>query len=257
MNPFELWTVSFRNNPQAIFRLFCFPSAGGGAASYRTWSNQLPSLVEVRAIRLPGRETRLGEAPYSNLPQLVETLAKVIEPHLDMPFAFFGHSMGSMVSFEVARYLRRQGLPIPAHLFVSAWPAPQLRKVRSPITDLPDSAFISAIQQRYGGIPTVILQEPDLLKLFLPSIRADMTMLEQYAYADEPPLPCSISAYGGTKDVTASESELAAWQEQTSAQFASQMFVGEHFYLQAQQETLLRVVSADLNRSLNQIASPK
>ncbi len=255
MNPFELWTISFRNNPQAIFRLFCFPSAGGGAASYRAWSNMLPSFVEVRAIRYPGRETRLGETPYTDLPQLVETLATTLEPYLDMPFAFFGHSMGSMVSFEVARYMRRQGLPLPAHLFVSAWPAPQLRKIHPPMTHLADAAFVSAIQQRYGGIPAVILQEPDLLKLFLPSLRADLGMLEQYSYADESPLPCSISAYGGRQDGTAHETELLEWQAQTSTQFSSQMFVGEHFYLQAQQDALLRVISADLKRTLNQLAS--
>lgn len=211
--------------------------------------------MEVRAIRYPGRETRLGETPYTDLPQLVETLATTLEPYLDMPFAFFGHSMGSMVSFEVARYMRRQGLPLPAHLFVSAWPAPQLRKIHPPMTHLADEAFVSAIQQRYGGIPAVILQEPDLLKLFLPSLRADLSMLEQYAYADEPPLPCSISAYGGRQDGTAHETELLEWQAQTTTQFSAQMFVGEHFYLQAQQDALLRVVSADLKRTLNQLAS--
>src|SRR5215213_1931004 len=113
------WFMSQRPNPRARLRLFCFPYAGGGAAIYRLWPQNLPSEVEVCGAHLPGRGTRLREQPFTGLDALVDAAAEAIAPSLDKPFALFGHSMGAMISFELARRLCDQGRPQPTHLFVS------------------------------------------------------------------------------------------------------------------------------------------
>src|SRR5262245_28061439 len=120
------WLLCPNKNPQARLQLFCFPYAGGGAAAFFPWGKQLPAEIELYAIRLPGRESRLREAPYLQLSPLIEDLAEVLLPYLREPFAFFGHSMGSLIAFEMARYLRRQHAPFPCYLFASGYRAPHL-----------------------------------------------------------------------------------------------------------------------------------
>ncbi|MCB9450583.1 MAG: thioesterase [Anaerolineaceae bacterium] len=245
----EQWTVVFQPQAETHFRLFCFPYAGAGAVAYRTWGTALPQ-AEVCAIRLPGRETRLREEPYTRMEPLVAALTDALLPMMDAPFAFFGHSMGSVLSFEVARRLRQLGYPLPLHLFASAWPAPQIGRAFPPISTLPDTDFVKGIQQRYGGIPAAILAEPDLLQIFIPILRADLSVMETYRYAAEPPLPCSISAYGGDQDTATTPDTLSAWGEQTTDFWDTHFFQGGHFYLQSQQSVLLRQLHGDLDQVL-------
>src|SRR5688500_6938436 len=120
------WAIYPSRNPNARLRLFCFPYAGGGATIYSTWARGLPPEVQVVAVQPTGREGRLAETPYSDLGQLVEAMHRELRPHLDKPFAFFGHSNGGLMAFELARALRRAGGPMPLHLFASGRPAPQL-----------------------------------------------------------------------------------------------------------------------------------
>ncbi|MEQ8964161.1 MAG: alpha/beta fold hydrolase, partial [Coleofasciculus sp. C2-GNP5-27] len=144
------WVICRKPNAQAKLRLFCFHYAGGGAWSFRDWSDNLPSSVEVCSIELPGRGFRLAEAAFTSLDPLVRAIADVLVPHLDKPFAFFGHSMGGLVSFEVARVLRtNQGLN-PVHLFVSAHRAPQLPDPDPPIHNLPEPEFLDELRHLEG-----------------------------------------------------------------------------------------------------------
>lgn len=248
----EQWAVTFQPQAKARLRLFCFPYAGAGAAVYRTWGAALPQ-VEVCAIRLPGRETRLREQPYTDLKELAAALVNVLLPAMDVPFAFFGHSMGSMLGFEVVRQLRRTGNTLPAHLFVSAWSGPQLRRELPPLHKLPHAEFVEAIQTRYGGIPAAILAEPELLNIFVPILRSDLMMMETYRYEDEPPLDCSLSAFGGNQDHSTSEDKLAAWNEQSTDFWGTRLMQGGHFYWQSQQPTMFRRLSVDLERIFQKI----
>jgi medium-chain acyl-[acyl-carrier-protein] hydrolase len=122
----DAWVLCPKPNPQARLRLFCFPYAGGGASRFRLWPDFLPPEVEVCAIQYPGREARLGESPFTQLSPLVQTLASALRLYLNLPFVFFGHSLGALACFELARQLRRQGQPEPLHLFVSGRRAPQV-----------------------------------------------------------------------------------------------------------------------------------
>src|SRR5262245_60542657 len=120
------WTACPKPNPAARLRLFCFPYAGAGVTVFSPWARLLPPEIELHAVQLPGRETRRHEEPYKQFPPLVEALSAALQPHLDKPFAFFGHSLGALISFETACHLRRQYGLEPAYLFVAGRRSPQL-----------------------------------------------------------------------------------------------------------------------------------
>ncbi len=244
----DLWVTCATPKPQAKLRLFIFPYAGAGTAAFRAWNTGLPSEVEVCAIRLPGRETRIRETPISQMTPLAETLTDAIQGHLDKPYVFYGHSMGALVAFEVARNLRRRGQALPQHLVISARRAPQLPEVDAPIHGLPDNAFVAKMQERYGGIPDVILQSPELMALFVPVLKADFKVIETYTYQPEAPLGLPISAFAGTQDRVRQAGDVEGWQAQTTGAFTFQDFVGNHFFIQSQQAAFLASVSGILKR---------
>jgi len=231
---------------QPAARLFCFHYAGGGASIYRQWAGKLPPWLEVCAIQLPGRETRMGERGYTHMKAAVAEVVQTIDPLLDKPFYLFGHSMGAAISFELIRFLRRYDLPQPRHFFVSARRGPHVpRREKELYHTLPDREFLAAIK-RLGGTPDEVLRNEELMELFLPLLRADFTLLETYAYLPEPPLSCPISAYCGTEDNEVNEEEMAGWREQTSSRFTLKMISGGHFFINSQQDLLLRYITQDL-----------
>lgn len=242
----------FKQNPQAQMRLFCFSYAGGGASVFRTWWKDLPSQIEVCPVQLPGRENRINETPFDEFASLIQAVMRYLRPELTMPFAFFGHSMGALVSFEIARQLRRQKVPAPKHLFVSAHRAPQLPDPDPPVHHLPEPEFIAELH-RLKGTPPNILKHNDIMEMMLPALRADFKICETYTYTQEPPLACPISVFGGIDDDELTRDELAAWREQTSGSFALHMCEGNHFFLHDARETLLQTVSDELNRHLRRI----
>jgi medium-chain acyl-[acyl-carrier-protein] hydrolase len=246
------WIFLPKPNPQARLRLFCFPYGGGGASVFRTWPDGLPQDVEVCAIRLPGREARLREVPFTHLSQAVQTLTQILLPYLNSPFAFFGHSLGALISFELVRQLRKQNAPSPLHLFVSGQPAPQIPAPDPPIHQLPDREFIEELHCRYNGIPQAVLQNAQLMEIVLPTLRADITILETYVYTGERPLNTPISAFGGRQDKRVSQEDLAAWRDQTQNSFSLTMFAGDHFFLQSAQMPLLQTLTKNLTRLLSQ-----
>lgn len=196
-------------------------------------------------VQLPGRENRINERPYTTIGPLVSHIAEEIRPSLDMPFALFGHSMGALLSFELARYLRREMGIIPEHLFASGHAAPQITHYDRPIHSLPDSQFTNRIQEM-NGTPEEVLTHPELRTLLIPVLRADFTVCEVYEYQYEPALDCAITAMGGLADPFVSRTDLEAWQEQTRRHFTLRMFPGDHFYLQQQRPLLLRVLAQGL-----------
>jgi medium-chain acyl-[acyl-carrier-protein] hydrolase len=232
--------------------LFCFPYAGGGTSVFHAWPAYLPRTVEVCLIKLPGREDRLAELPFNRLPPLVEALSEAMLRYLDRPFVFFGHSMGALLAFELARRLRRKQRPPPEHLFVSGCVAPQLRLSGSPVHQLPQEAFIEELR-RLNGTPEEVLQNEEMLELVLPVLRADFALCWEYGYTIDVPLDCAISAYGGCSDPGVRKEDLWAWREQTSGQFALRLFRGDHFFLHTTCRELLGVISTELNARLDPI----
>ena len=236
---------------RARYRLFCFPYAGGGASAYYTWQSSFPAEIEICPVQLPGRENRITEQPFSDLSLLVQAIADVLLPHLETPFAFFGHSMGTLISFELARQLRRQNAPGPVHLFVAGHRAPQLPDPDAPTYHLPDADFVDSLR-RFNGTPDSVLQDARLMRLMLPALRADMMISETYAYTPEEPLACSISAFCGMQDREASYDAMLAWREQTLGSFRLRMLPGDHFFPRTYQSLLLQAISQDISKVLKQ-----
>ncbi|MBN2001931.1 MAG: thioesterase [Anaerolineae bacterium] len=235
------WVVRPRPNPQARLRLFCFPYAGGGASAFYAWVNNLPRNVELCPIQLPGRQGRLDVPPFTRMEALLDALVPVIRPYLDRPFAFFGHSLGAKIGFELARRLRAEGDPMPVHLFLSGSNAPQIAGPESPIHDLPDAELVEKLR-RFAGTPEALLENEDLLRVFLPTLRADIALHDTYRYVPEEPLDCSLSAFGGLEDAVVSRDNLEAWRVHTRGAFTLRMFPGDHFFLRGARMPLLRAI---------------
>ncbi|GAC43851.1 thioesterase II family protein [Paenibacillus popilliae] len=229
--------------PQAKdkIRLFCFPYAGGGAYIYRGWREALPIDAGVYPIQLPGRENRITEPPICDMKALVDAISEAISPFVRRPFILYGHSLGARIAFELARHLRRKWNIQPCHLIVSGSRAPHLPESK-PLHHLPDEEFVKELR-RFSGTPEALLQSKELMELFIPVLRADFTVDETYVYAAEAPLDCPISAFGGTTDPEAHRKEMEAWASFTSGDFRLDMIEGDHFFLKAQRDVLLRAIS--------------
>ncbi|GHO80015.1 thioesterase [Ktedonobacter sp. SOSP1-85] len=232
---------------QACLRLFCFPYAGGGASAFHNWAKHLPPEIDSCPIQLPGREDRIREKPHTTLPALIDALLNALLPYIETPFAFFGHSMGAIIAFELARQLRRRSLPGPTRLFVSAHRAPQIPDPDPRIYSLPEAEFITTLRQ-LQGTPDEVLQNPELLELFVPILRADFELIETYRYRAEASLACPISVFGGLQDSKITRTDLEAWREQTSQACVLRMFAGNHFFLHSVQTMLLHTIAQDLFR---------
>jgi len=246
---FNSWVTCPKPNPQAKVRLFCFPYAGGGASAFRTWSNSLPDTVEVCPVELPGRGRQIKSVLFTQLKPLVSAIASILIPYLDKPFAFYGHSMGGLISFELTRLLRSEYGLTPFHLFISGRRAPQLPSTKPPIYALSEHELLAKLR-RFDGTPNAVLEDPELLQLFLPILRADFAVVDTYVYNHEPPLNCPISVFGGLQDQEATHNELQAWLEQTTASFSLQMFNGGHFFINSEQAALLENIAQELQMAL-------
>lgn len=240
------WVRRFNARPHAKARLFCFSYAGAGASVFRLWPTGLPAELEVCAVQLPGRETRLQERAFTHLPDIVSALVVAMRAEFDRPFAFFGHSMGAVVATELARTLQAGAGPVPEHLIVSGRRAPHLADTDAPIHCLPDAAFVAELNRRYGGIPQEVLQHQELLDLLLPCLRADLTALETFQPPAGPGLSMPISAFGGSEDPRASRAQLEAWRHATHGIFRSRVFPGDHFFLNSRRADVLADLSITL-----------
>jgi surfactin synthase thioesterase subunit len=243
----ENWLVRRRlSERNARARLFCFPYAGVGASAYRLWPAALPPSLEVCAIQLPGRESRLREPAYTRIDSAVAALLPVLEPHFDLPFAFFGHSMGAVLATEITLALAARAGPLPHHLFVSGRRAPGLPDPDPPLSGLPDAAFLEELSRRYGGIPAEVMQDTEMMALLLPCLRADIAALESYAPASTARIPVPLSAFGGTEDSRVSRAQVEAWRTAAAGEFRVRMFPGNHFFITPRRTELLAQIGSTL-----------
>nr|QEO74499.1 thioesterase [uncultured bacterium] len=240
------WLVPLGSSPRARLRLFCFPYAGGGAHIFHQWPRRLPD-VEVYAVQPPGRGVRMSERPLTSLGELVAAAAPALLPFMDRPFAFYGHSMGALLGYELARRLREEGRPEPSYLFVSGCRAPQSADARDVTYDLPDAEFVEVLR-RLKGTPAEVLEHEELLRLLLPLLRADFAVTQTYRYSEGPPLGCPITAVGGLQDEEVTREHLPPWREMTTGAFSLHMLPGDHFFLHTSQDMLLEIINRQLAR---------
>lgn len=236
------WFTTYNLPLQGNTRLFVLPYSGAGASVYFQWTKQLQtSPLDVIGVQLPGRENRLRETPVADLPSLLAELLPAIEPWLNKPFVLFGHSMGALIAFELCRALRAANLPLPKHLFVSAFRSPDFPNPNQELHRLPDRYIIDNIRQ-YGGTPEAVLDNAELMAMFLPTLRADFALHETYHYQPQAPLPCPITAFSGTQDLIVKPVYMQNWRHQTTATFEQVLYPGDHFFLHKQASSLLQKI---------------
>ena len=216
---------------------------------FRDWGPALAPGIEVCPVSLPGREDRLAEPPFTRLKPLVDALARELVPHMSTPTAFFGHSLGAVVAFEVARMLRSWAGLLPVHLFVSASHAPQSPNRQKRLHQLPRAALVRELR-RFDGTPAELLESEEFIELMLPTMRADLAMVETYVYQDDVELECPISVFGGIGDRTVHPEDLLAWRVQAADVFALRTYPGGHFFLHEAQPAVLSAITSDLIRSV-------
>ncbi len=194
-----LWFPNVQFNAQSGLRLFCFPYAGGSNLIYRSWQSSLPAQVEVCPVQLPCRGNCLGERPFTDLPLLIEAIKPATRLHLENPFAFLGHSMGAIITYELARLLRRTSGYQPIRLFATRCVAPHCEREEAPSYNLPEPEFLEELRSM-NGRPQEVLEHPELMQMIMPLLRADFELIETYAYSPGELLDCPITALGGVQD---------------------------------------------------------
>jgi medium-chain acyl-[acyl-carrier-protein] hydrolase len=237
-------------NPQSRMRLFCFPYAGSTAAVFRSWPQYLPSEIELCAVQYPGRGSRLAEPLGEDIVEVMNEIYQDLQQFLNKPFAFFGHSMGALVSYEFARRLQREQQAGPFELFVSGCSAPHVRMFDELTYNLPEPEFLAELR-RLQGTPEEVLDNAELMQLMMPIIRADFKASQTYQYVPGPPLECPIRAFGGLKDEMVPREDVEAWSEHTHGSFRAQMLPGDHFFLNTSQSSLTRIIAQELITNLN------
>jgi surfactin synthase thioesterase subunit len=235
--------------PDAAVRLYCFPHAGGAPVAFFPWNGLLGAEIECVGVQYPGRAQRWREAACVSLRELVEEILSGWGARQEKTFAFYGHSFGGLVAFELARQLRRAGMPGPVWLFVGSSRAPQLDLLDSPIHELPDEAFLEALQSRYGAIPAAIREDPAVMDLFLGPMRADLTAYERYRMEEDAALTIPVTAFSGSEDHAVPSGCMEGWSLQTEAGFELKVVPGGHFF---PQETLRTVTGTIRKRLLEQ-----
>lgn len=224
------WFRRSRDRSSPSLRLLCFPHAGGSARMFHDWYGWCRPEVEVVAVELPGRGRHSDSPPIDRMNSLVERLLPAIQPLLDKPFALFGHSMGALIAFELARALNVTGRRTPLHLFASAMRPPHV-KGQYWIHKLPDSQLVEALRA-LNGTPEEVFGDTSSMEFFLPLLRADLRLVETYQYAPGPRLDHPITVFGGVGDFTTPVEQLHEWQRHTRSGCTLRLLHGNHFFIQ-------------------------
>ena len=242
------WLVNWEPNRRAGVRLFCFPYAGGGDSIFRSWQQILSDTIEVCPVQLPGRGLRINEPLCTEMSQLVRDMGQALAPCLNKPFALFGHSMGALIAFELARYVRNEYRVQPLHLFASGRCSPQI--TNEPFDLKQFDSELPEMLRRGNGTPEEVLEDPELMELVLPVLRSDWALCKSYIFTPEPPFNFPITAFGGLDDPGVPRRYLEGWCEHTTGPFVLRMLPGNHFFLKTSRLLLLEAISKELDHDM-------
>ncbi len=223
-------------------RLFCFPFAGGSAAVFAGWGEKLKPGIEVWAAQPRGRGMRFFEPPHHSVAEMVQDYLQVLRPYLDLPFAFYGHSLGGLLSLELVQQLWAEGLRLPGHLFIGASAPPVAGLIHPRISHLSDEEFLTAVQERYCGIPESILKESELMEIFLPALKADFLAYETFDRNCVRQVRCPITAFAGSDDAVTAPDVMQGWHTHTELSFDRYLVPGDHFFLSTSGELVLSTI---------------
>lgn len=240
------------SQPAGRLRLYCFSYAGGSATVYQPWRELLDPGIELCGIQLPGRGMRMGERPVRDLSVLVRQIAAVIVAEPRRPFAFFGHSVGALVAFELTRYLSLGRYAMPQRLFVSGAEGPQCRMTIERLDEHDDQKMIDTLL-RYKGTPPEVLQHRELMTLLAPAIRADFALAADYEYRAGPLLDLPITAFAGRDDDETLPDAVDAWRRETRGPFQVHWFDGDHFFIHSHQRQVVARLNAELSLATSKL----
>lgn len=222
--------------------MYIFPHAGGSPASFLPWQELLAPAIELAAIHLPGRGARFHEPNAQSIQEIVAPLAQELARQPLLPFAFFGHSLGALVAFELTRYLHANGAQLPLHLFVSGCHAPRYRNPSRQLHRMDDHTLLEELRT-YNGTPAELLQSRELMEIVLPIIRADFGLAERFAYQPAPKLDVPMSILAGRGDDYETPEQSEGWQEETDGPCALHWFDGDHFFIHSECQRVLSHVN--------------
>ncbi|MFI9203811.1 thioesterase II family protein [Streptomyces sp. NPDC053048] len=225
-------------------RLICFPHAGGAASAFLGLSRALAPALDVLAVQYPGRQDRHQETPLDDIGRLADRLAEETAALTDRPYAFFGHSMGAVLAYETARRLEQRSVPGPERLFLSGRGAPGARP--NPHDQVRTDAHVLAAIRRLGGTTGGVFQDPDLLAMVMPALRADYRALSGYAWTPGAPLSTPFTVLIGDSDPVVSVEDAAAWHGFSAVAGDVRVFSGGHFYLDHHTAELAELISRTL-----------
>ncbi|WP_347553054.1 thioesterase domain-containing protein (plasmid) [Pseudalkalibacillus hwajinpoensis] len=236
------WITVNELKPEARYRLFCFPYAGGASSIYNNWNKYLPADIELFPIELPGRGRRISEPPIRNMNLLIRTIVRDLLPYFkEKRFMFFGHSMGAILSYELTNLLLKNEGMSPEKLFVSAHRAPHVPRVSNQTYNQSDETLIQKLKE-LNGTADIILNTPELLDLVLPIMRADLELCETYKFKNHNPLTIPITAFAGDNDKNVLVDSVRKWDERTTNQFNLEIIKGDHFFINDQTENMVEKI---------------
>ena len=246
------WITTPRPNPRASLRLILMADAGGSAATFRGWSDRLPT-ADVGIVQLPGRGERLHEPFVLTVAEAAQSIADEVSAGAGNSTVLFGHGLGALIAFETARRLAARHWPVLS-LFVSGQSAPSLGLMAPRVSDLPADEFVTQLRQRRHVLPATAIGDPDVLQMLLPVVRADVAMAESYRYEPEPALGCPLIACDAAADPQASRTDVEGWKRETTGRFSIQRFGGDRSYIQREHEALTGLVRNHLSVMLGALA---
>jgi medium-chain acyl-[acyl-carrier-protein] hydrolase len=224
------WFIVPKPNPNAEIKLFCFPYAGGSSYTFQSWPQHISRNIEVVIIQPPGRGSRMFEPLYFDMNSLVNDLIQVFPEQLNKPYILFGHSLGSRVAFEILSQLSKIGCRLPIHFIASGSGGPHLMPDKDSIYHLPDKDFIAELKI-LNGTPKSILENKELMDLFLPLLKADFEIADNYCYSANNIFHCPITIFGGESDIEVSLLELTSWGDFFTKKTNVKMVPGNHFFI--------------------------
>jgi surfactin synthase thioesterase subunit len=248
------WFVIPKPNPNADLRLICFPYAGGSATIYMSWVKFLPKNVELVIVQPPGRGTRMFEQAFSTMASLTTELLKVFPNYIDKPYIFFGHSLGSRVAFELTKQLQILSLPLPQYFIASGSRGPHIASTKKSIHHLPDDEFIAELK-RLNGTPQAVIENKELMELFLPLLRADFEIADNYCFTGNVSFNCPIFVLSGEEDIDITQFHLESWGDFFNSTAEVHMISGNHFFIDSHKVLVLEKVNDIITKVLDKTVS--
>lgn len=252
----SIWFRKFIHRKDAKLRLFCFPYAGGNANVFFSWVKYLPDHVDLFALESPGRGPRFSEQPMRCLREKVQVLCREITSFCDLPYIFVGHSLGALLSFELARELQNRGDRNLKHIVLSAKRAPHLPSIRAAIHQLPQKEFVKELK-KFNFTPHELIQNHELMEVLSPMLRADFCLNETHIFEKTIKLQSDATIFWGNKDDIVPFEDTFAWKNLIDGQVDLVAFNDGHFFISTQEENFLNEINKIIHRQLGKMHAGK